>query len=270
MIGVGIITCDRPEFFRECLDSINRDEVDHIIIVDDGNVPVEYFPEPCITYIRHGARRGVGVSKHDAITSMIKLNCNHLFLIEDDIKVIKDGVFDRYIETFEKTGIEHLMFGYHGPANKNGISGGPPAPKYLFKMGVYDNGDPLVIAINQHCVGAFCYYTRNCIEQCGNFDLRYRNAFEHIEHSHRIALAGLTTGYWNWADIANSCDYLSEQACSEVNSSIRGNSDWSDNINNGIELFISTYKQHPFRVTDASEAEIAQTLKTIFKTKNGK
>lgn len=271
MIGIGIITCDRPEFFNECLASINRKEVDHIVIVDDGVVPVKFKKDPQITYIRHHEpRMGVGISKRDAIDTMLELNCEHIFLIEDDIKIIKDGVFDRYIETFEKTGIEHLMFAYHGPANKNGISGGEPAPRYRFNMGKYDNGDPIVVAINQHCVGAFCYYTRNCIDKCGSFDIHYVNAFEHIEHSYRIARAGLTTGYWNWADISDSCDYLAEQACSEENSSIRGNPDWSENIQIGIDRFIKTYNEHPFKVRDTSETEIRSTLKKLHARANGK
>jgi GT2 family glycosyltransferase len=271
MIGVGIITCDRPEFFKECLASINRNEVDFIVVVDDGNVPVELEWEEKLIKIRHQTpRQGVGVSKHDAVVTLLQLECEHIFLIEDDIKVIKKGVFDRYIETYEKTGIEHLMFAYHGPANKNGISGGEPAPKYRYCMGSYDNGGGLIISINQHCVGAFCYYTRNCFDTCGNFDLEYHNAFEHIEHSHRIAQAGLTTGYWNWADISNSCEYLAEQACSEENSSIRGNPDWSDNIQKGIDRFIKTYNEHPFKVRDTPEEEIRNTLKKLHTKANGK
>ena len=31
-IGVGIITCDRPEFFTKCRDSIKDDTFDHIVV----------------------------------------------------------------------------------------------------------------------------------------------------------------------------------------------------------------------------------------------
>lgn len=264
MIGVGIITCDRPDFFRKCYNSIELDMVDKIVIIDDGATQLETVP--CgdkIIYIRHDpGRQGVGVSKAVAIDKLMEIGCYHLFLIEDDMIIKDNDVFRSYIFASAASGIEHFMFGYHGPANKNGISGGLPIAKYQFRI----NND-LVIAINTHCVGSFCYYTRNCIVKVGNYDTEFRNAFEHIEHSHRIAEAGLTTPYWNWADIANSPEYIGEQACSEHNSSIRSTPEWSSNIEHGINHFILKHNMHPFQVPDKTAAEIKQILLDIY---NGK
>jgi GT2 family glycosyltransferase len=268
MIGLGIITCDRNEYYMDCLSGVDHNEVDYVVVVDDGAKRVSEYCHPKVKYIQTGPRSGVGNAKHTALEHLMELGCNHLFLMEDDIKIIKPGVFDRYIEASEKTGIQHMMFGYHGPANKAGISGGPPIAKYKFQMHEYDNGDPLVIALNQHCVGAFCYYSRKCIEECGNFDLAFRNAFEHVEHSMRIAQKGFTTGYWNWADIADSCDYLSEQACSEVSSSIRGFPEWGENIQKATEYFIKKHGVHPVGVPDITEHEVKQQLKQIFGRRN--
>jgi len=35
-IGIGIITCNRPEFFKKCRESIKEEWYDHIVIVNDG------------------------------------------------------------------------------------------------------------------------------------------------------------------------------------------------------------------------------------------
>ena len=44
---------------------------------------------------------------------------------------------------------------------KAGISYGKPVPRK-----VIDYGDRK-IALNQHCVGAVCFYTRKCLEDIG-------------------------------------------------------------------------------------------------------
>lgn len=266
MIGVGIITCDRPEFFRKCYKSLPKDKIDYLCVVNDGEqaiddcIPDEEKSKIRLFDHRGKPRQGVGRSKTQTIEYLMDQDCEHIFLIEDDIIVIDDNVFDKYIEASKETGIKHFMFGYHGPANKT-MSGGTPVPKYKFK---YHN---TIIVLNEHCVGAFCYYHRSCIEKCGFFDPRYYNAFEHIEHSHKLALNGFTTPYWNWADIYESWNYLDELACSENNSSIRGNSDWQANIQKGYETFRKSYGYTPFGqgcVPDTPPDELKKILKDIY------
>jgi GT2 family glycosyltransferase len=94
------------------------------------------------------------------------------------------------------------------------ISGGKPVPRK-----VIDYGD-VKIALNQHCVGAVCFYTKECLDKVGLYDESYTNAFEHVDHSYELAKANYSTPYWWWADIENSLDYVEEQACSEDNSAI--------------------------------------------------
>lgn len=265
MIGVGIITCDRPEFFKKCYDSIPKDAIDQLVIVNDGEQDVNHIvpdeEKHQSYYIRHTKPyHGVGLSKHQAIEHLLNRECEHIFLIEDDIVVTNPNVFDKYISASKETGIKHFMFGYHGPANKNGISKGTPAPKWKFK---YNKN---IIVLNQHCVGAFCYYHKDCFDVVGNFDLGFNNAFEHIDHSYRIAKEGLTTPYWNWADIYRSWEFLDELACSEENSSIRPRSDWQKNIQLGYDLFKQKHNYTPFGqgcVPDVSFNDIKKILKDI-------
>jgi len=154
-----------------------------------------------------------------------------------------------------------MMFGYHGPANKAGISKGKPTPRL-----VVDYGD-FKLALNQHCVGAFCYYSRKCLEDVGLIDENFKNAFDHVSHSYSLALKGYSTPYWWWADLANSTDYIEEQACSEESSSIKTpekNKQWIENINNSIKLFRDKFGVAPFGnggVPDTSEENILKILK---------
>lgn len=250
-IGVGIITYNRPDFFDQCLNSIDSKKINNLIVVNDGT-PYKSVNAPLI---QHEKNQGVGKSKNSAFKFLLEKGCDHIFLIEDDIIIKNNNVFDAYIDASNTTGIKHMMYGYHGPANKkNGI----PNPRYIF-----DYGNNMKIAMNQHCVGAFCYYTRDVLENVGLNDETFINAWEHVEHSYRIVKTGYLPSYWWWPDIKNSSEYIDELACSEVNSTIRPQSTWRENITNGAKYFISKHGLSPVSIPDTSLDAVTAKLKKI-------
>ena len=142
------------------------------------------------------------------------------------------------------------------------MSGGKPTPRHIIDYG------KVKIALNMHSVGAFSYYTKEVLEDVGLLDESYTNAFEHVDHDYRLAKKGYTTPYWNFADIADSCDYLDEVECSENSSSIRPRSDWKDNIMRGYEIFTKKHGVSPAwenSVPDTNLSQIKTLLKEIHK-----
>lgn len=258
-IGVGIVTCDRPEYLSTLLNSLPKEhenKIDHLVIVNDGT-PVGNFDLSFGEWLHNEINLGVGKSKNRAMQHLLNKGCDYIFIIEDDMVIVKQSIFNTYIDAHLKTGIHHFMFGYHGPANKGGVSGGNPTPRKII-----DYGD-IKIALNLHCVGAFCFYTKKCLEDVGLNDERYINAFEHVDHSFMLAKKGYSTPYWWWADIANSLDYINEQACSEVSSSIKPRPDWGDNIVASFKYFSEKNGIAPTRVPDTNISDIIQFLKSI-------
>jgi GT2 family glycosyltransferase len=263
-IGLGLITCDRPEFFLKSHGAI-KDNCDiSMCVVDDGTTPIrdliDFGEDNNTHYIRTNGREGAGKAKNKAFKYLLEIGCEHIFLLEDDIIIKDQNVFNEYINARNKTGIQHFMFGYHGPANKAGISGGKPVPRY-----VIDYGD-IKIAINLHSVGAFCYYSAQSLNEVGLIDEQYINAFDHVDHDYRLAKAGYSSPYWNWADLANSTDYLEEIECSEKSSTIRPNKDWAENIQKGAEYFFSKHGVLPAwqnAVPDTQFKDLKKILKDI-------
>lgn len=249
-VGIAVITCNRPEFYKKCYNSIQEDWYDKIITVNDGEPVKSVDNNPII----NSGGKGVGHAKNIAFKHLLDEGCNYIILVEDDM-IFKDNLFKAYIDAHKKTGIHHFMFGYHGPANKGGVSGGSPKPRKII-----DYGD-VKIALNLHCVGAVTFYTRECLIEVGLHDEKLVNAFEHVEHSYRLAKAGYSTPYWWWSDIANSLDYVEEQACSENNSSIRPRSDWQDNIQKASKAFLQIYGTTPAGVPDKPLKEVINILK---------
>jgi len=258
-IGIGIVTCNRKEFVTNLLKSISYCNWAELVVINDGDqIEVPGFNY----YIRNNEQNlGVCKSKNKAISHLMGMDCDYIFIIEDDMVIKDDSVFHEYIKAYKKTGIHHMMFGYHGPANKRGISKGTPHPRKII-----DYGD-VKIALNMHCVGSFCFYTRECLDEIGLLDEEFdKNNFEHVEHSYRLAKAGYSTPYWWWSDIANSTDYIDEQACSEDNSSIRRGDDWKDKIFWSAKLFEKKHGVMPAWnncVPDTSIDDVCKFLKNI-------
>ena len=250
MLGIAIITCNREDMYRVCIDSIQSDWYDELVTVNDGNSVTCYKGE----YIETSGGEGVGRAKNTALQYLLKMGCEYIILVEDDMK-FKANIFKAYIDAHKKTGIHHFMFGYHGPANKAGISGGKPVPRK-----VVDYGD-VKIALNQHCVGAVTFYTRESLEDVGLYDEKYTNAFEHVDHSYMLAKKGYSTPYWWWADLANSLDYVEEQACSEDNSAIRPRDDWQSNIQKSAIYFYHKHQVSPVAVEDITVDKVVEYLK---------
>ena len=261
MIFVGIVTCDRKSFFEKCYESIKKyKNVDIVGIVNDGKEQVNV--DKGDFYVKNNINQGVGKCKNILFKKALESGAEHIFIVEDDMIVKNKDVFSEYINARNVTGIQHFCFGYHGPANKNGISGGKPCPRYIIDYG------NCKIAINQHSVGAFCYYSKEVLDKVGLIDEKFTNAFEHVDHSYRIAKEGYTTPYWNWADIANSVDFLDEIECSEKSSTIRPRKDWQSNIEKAAFYFKEKHGVLPAWencVPDTSEKQVKGIMKNIFK-----
>lgn len=260
-IGVGIVTCNRPEFLKNLLASIASCTFVDLIIVNDGD-RINNLPGCNYYLVNNDTNLGVAKSKNIAMQYLLDKGCEHIFIIEDDMLILDCGIFDAYIKASKVSGIQHMMFGYHGPANKNGISKGTPSPRLVVKY-----SDDVSIALNMHCVGAFCYYTKESLDECGLIDENFKNAFDHVSHSYELALNGYSTPYWWWADLANSLDYIKEQACSEENSSIKTPKSiekWQNNIQSSIEYFKNKFGVYPFGkggVSDTQEKNVLNFLK---------
>mgnify|MGYP003110850055 CR=1 FL=1 len=285
-VGLAIITCNREEFLKKVLASIPRHKINYLCIINDGDSPdfedkSDHGPRRfvysknglCGNYFYTGGGRGVGFAKNWAFKELLKkghsqelanwpgdkCGIDHLFIMEDDIIIKDENVFEKYIETSKQTGLKHLMYGYHGPANKAGCkSKGAPQPRKII-----DYGNDVSVALNRHCVGAFTYYHRSVIKDVGINDNFYVNAWEHVDHSFQIVKKGYLPAYWWWPDVAKSYDYLDELACSEDNSVIRPRQDWYDNVNRGAEYFYNKHGSLPGMVPDTKANEVIAKLKQI-------
>lgn len=262
-IGVGIVTCNREEMFKKCVNSI-PDSIESLVVVNDATPYAQSsYPAKVKKLIQNQTHKPVGVSKNILLRYFMEGGFDHIFLLEDDIYVIDPQVFEKYIRTAEATGILHLNYGYHGFGNKD--RNGLPRSR-----AIVDYGNDIKIALNLNVLGAFSYYHRSVIEKAGYMDERFNNAWEHVEHTERVARAGYHSPFWWFADVYNSYELIEDQDPSHELSVIR--SDKVLNLNNIIEgntIFKESTGYIPGQMPNLSYDIVLLKLKEILLRKQG-
>jgi glycosyltransferase involved in cell wall biosynthesis len=262
-IGVGICTYNRQLMFEKTLQSIvqnlSADYEFEIVIVNDGTPYPDSSYKGANHVIQNQENIGVGRSKNKLFKHLISKNYQYYFIIEDDILVLSSEVWKKYIEASKVSGIQHFSFFGHGPMNFL------PDKKTPNPRLIVNYTKEIGIALYLHSIGAFSFFTKYVLEKVGLHDEYFINSTEHIELTRRIELAGYTTPFWNFADIKDSQLQLCEQACSEVNSTIRPRADWKVNIARGWEYFKQKYGCYPTELPDTPQEEVIKVLKQLKK-----
>lgn len=266
-IGVGIITCNRPDFFKQCLNSL-PDNVDEIVVINDGS-PLP-FDLSRGTEIQNEVNLGVGKSKNKALKYLFDKGCDYLFLIEDDMIIKRADVFEAYIAAYKASGIHHFNYGPGSPFNRKQSIEFDLHNRHLLDQHSEPNPKLIVdykdikVALYEHTVAMFCFFTRAAIEKAGYIDEEYYNAWEHVDHTYRIIKMGMHPPFWWFADIANSEDYLTEAPGAIDNSSIANKAEqWHKNVYEGREIYKRKHGHYPNQPPVVTKQQVIETLKQI-------
>lgn len=211
-IGIGLVTYERPKYFDQSSKAIVRTllgYVDRLVIYNDGSKKsyeksykwLEGIDK--VTIIHNPKNKGVAHAKNQLFKELMK-DCEYIFIAEDDIIPKDRRAILMYMAANRMTGVDHMMFAHHGPANQR-----PDA--------LVDVKGPL--EYYHSSVGAWCFYTRDILKKVGLMDEKFYNAWEHVEHTWRIfKYHDLEYGYY--PDVIGSKDFLGEIPGSIDNSSI--------------------------------------------------
>jgi GT2 family glycosyltransferase len=261
-IGAAIIACDRLEFTLDCAYHLhtNRRDLSEVIIVNDGTAMAKGMTYDIEWLDNKPPYQSVGATKDRALKELLQRGCTDIFLIENDILVQTPDVFKKYIDASHGSGIEHLNFGYHGPANRT------PDYKHPNPRAVIDYPDGTKIALNPHSVGAFSYYSKRFIETVGFHDPHFKNAWEHVELCQRAITKGLLPAFWWFPDVAGSDDWLKEIPGSIQKSSITHTPEWVNNMKKGAEYYMSLHGTTPVGTKDTDLERVQSRLKTIYRS----
>lgn len=225
VVGLAVITYERYNYLTKCLESLKENSWGGATVravVDDGSkspyqkMVLDKVDPTDVKVLRHSDNKGVAEAKNTAVQYLIDEGCTDIFLMEDDILMKNPATCRLYINYAQLMGVQHVNFGLHGDANK-----GKGKSAYVNNRMCWVYPD---------IVGAFSYYTRKCLEVVGKFDTNFYNAKEHVEHTYRIAEAGLTTPFWYFIDYPKSNELLEEIPSSLDQSVIRKQPLWKVHV----------------------------------------
>lgn len=267
-IGVGIITCNRNEYLKGLLATLPGDVINELVIVNDGKAE-NRIDVPGI-WLQNKVNLGVGKSKNKAMKHLYDNGCEYIFIIEDDMLIKDKNVFMKYIEAYKDSGIQHFNYGPGSPFNrKQNIAfdlhnrhlldqKSPPNPKLIVEY------PHCKIALYEHTVAMFSFFTREVLDKVGYIDEQFYNAWEHVDHTYRIALAGYHPPFWWFADIADSEKYLEEAPGAIDNSSIADKKEqWHKNVYGGRELYLKKHGHYPNEPKVYNQEQVLKILKQI-------
>lgn len=238
-VGLGVLTSNRPEYFFKVHSGIQRNlpgVVDYLWTVEDGPYTGHYSDKyPRI--IPGGRtfwdkRRGIAHGKNHLFQQLLAVDCDWIFISEDDVVVQDPAAVTGYIRAAEASGLQHLNFHAHGPAN--------PVPLEVGKD----------VTLWPNFVGAWSLYSRESLIHGGLMDTHFYNAFEHVEHTVRLAFRGFTTAPQG-AQARNVADAT-------------GSEEWIKEIPGAIHHSVTVGDSHVGEAIEYWQATQPETYKAVF------
>lgn len=258
---VGIITCNREDMLEKLVNSIDRECVEKIFIVNNGlGLKKSYDGIEILQSKRDLTPVGVGKNRFWRAARDINPNA-WLFTLEDDIEILDNNVFERYINTAIDSGIVgQLSYGLHG-----GIAGGNvdvvghPVKRATVKYSKYE------VDFYKHSVAAFSLMHASVVKTVGYNNEQFTNAAEHLDHYLRMFHDKLIKGtpfFW-FPDIKDSFEFIADQDSNHERSAIRSQPDFMHQFQQSWSLFRQIHKSLPTQLPDMSSEDLMNRLTEI-------
>ena len=107
MIFLGIITCNRSKFFKQCYESVkNIKNLDFLAVVNDGEEDIDV--DENVFYVKNEKNIGVGKSKNILFKKAIEVGADHIFIMEDDI-IVKNKMTTNQIRDAKRESREIVL-----------------------------------------------------------------------------------------------------------------------------------------------------------------
>ena len=254
-IGVGITTYNSENYFKELLSSLKGCSIDELIVVNGGK---EYNEKYDCEWIQHKKNQFVSVCRNDCIKFLMNRNCEHIFIIEDDMLVKDANVFNKYIEASVATGLKYFTYVSTSPGAGDPFN---RTPKLIL-----DYSKNVSISLYGNLCNEFTYHHKSVFEKGYFYDPDFRELLDG-ELTYRECLASeWTPPFWWFPDITNSDNYV----CNNPNAKSRlQDPQREDNRNKVINHFVSLfYKKHGLHIGEIPHVDQQYVINQLMRIKD--
>lgn len=196
-IGIGITTYNHEDYFSDLFKSLPKDKIDEIVVVNGGK---KYDNTYDCHWIQHNKNSYPSVCRNDCVSFLLNHDCEHIFIIEDDMIIKNPSIFEQYIKSSKESGLKYFSF-----VSTSYNSGQPlkRTPKLTLE---YKNN--VKIDFYSNMCNEFTYHHKSCFQKVGLYDGNMREAFD-VELTYRESKIGeWASPFWWFADIHNSDEYI--------------------------------------------------------------
>ena len=279
-VGIGIVTCNREKFLHKllstlkpCLENKQQNYINEWVIVNDGEPQQKPSEALWATWINNPENLGVAKSKNKILKFLLDKQCDYIFVLEDDVEVLDCSIFKRYIEAHEISGIHHFNYGPGSPFNRiqKDVPNFDLHNRHLLNQESEPNPKMVIqyspnceVALYEHTVAMFSFFTSKAIEAAGFFPEVYNNCWEHVDHTYQIIKANLHPPFWWFADIADSHKLLKVSDTAIKESTIaKDNQEWMKNVLSGREIYKSRHGHYPNQPPYISKEQVIKAIKNL-------
>jgi hypothetical protein len=251
-IGIGILTYQRENYYNLVIEAINGNKPNNCFtcVVNDGLIPYAANNDADVV-ISNNAKLGVAKSKNKIIDILLENNCEHIFIVEDDILIKEKEVYDKYINAADETGIHHMCY---EKVDNNGAN--------LTYRKKYENCE---LGFYKNPQGAFMYTNGQIYKKICKFDENYLNAFEHIDFEYTLVNYNLAPPFWYFPDLIDSESYITTiDGCVE-NSTITNKENYENNLQSSAQYFIQKWDHFTNQIPVANKSQVEEKLQYLQK-----
>jgi hypothetical protein len=203
-VGLGLTTWQRPGKYRECVDSViyHLDDIldEAVVLQDGGDTYLHPVPRGWVT-ISQGDNRGWSVAKNTCLDLLTRLECDHVFMIEDDTTVTDVRAVTGYIDAALASGHHYLTAHPWGEATTKKVE---------------EDG---LITYWAYCGSWWTYMSRTGLLRGGYYNPTLGGIMGDIELPQRWQLSGLTSGWGRLPDATGSEGWV-KPSCLTINQSM--------------------------------------------------
>ena len=195
-IGVGIVTYNSESYYKRLYESLPFNKIDTLVTVNGGNKYIENYNG---NWIQHTENVHPSVCRNDCINFLLQRNCEHIFIIEDDMLLKSPDIFDKYILASKESGLKYFSF-----VSTSWESGEPN--KRTPRLTVEYKND-ISVSFYKNMCNEFTYHHKTCYEKTGLYDTNFRDPFD-IDLAYRESRQDYTAPFWWFADITGSDELI--------------------------------------------------------------
>jgi len=251
-IGVGIVTYNSEDYFKTLYESLPLAKIDELVVINGGN---HYKENYACHWVQHNTNCYPAICRNDAINFLLNRNCEHIFIIEDDMIIKRPDIFDEYIKASKETGLKYLC--YTSMAWESGpIGNRTPRLTVNYKNNVK-------ISFYKNMCNEFTYHHKSCYEKVGLYDTQFRDPFD-IDMAYRESQQDYAAPFWYFADIADSDLYIENNpvAVSRLQAD-RPDGSREQRIQEQWQLFIKKHGIMVNQIPDIPQEDVIKKLKNI-------